>query len=181
MQTDEKLIKNIISGDEEALNLLVKKYYNLVYGFVYRKMGDYHKSYDITQEIFIKVIKSIKKYKHKKNFINWLLKIAVNHCNDYYRSSKNKEDVSIDNFYDITSSSNPYEEVLNKTDSEIIRKLVLSLPDYQRDVIILRFYNDLKFKEIAFITKSSESTAKSRYRQGINRLKLLIKEEEHFE
>lgn len=181
MQTDEMLIKNIISGDEEALNLLVKKYYNLVYGFVYRKIGNYHQSYDITQEVFIKVMKSIKRYKHKKNFVNWLLKITVNHCNDYYRRNKNKEDVSIDKYYDIKSSSDPHEELLGKIDSEIIRKLVLSLPDYQRDVLILRFYNDLKFKEIAFITKTSESTAKSRYRQGIDRLRLLIKEVKHFE
>lgn len=181
MQTDEMLIKRIISGDEEALNLLVKKYYNLVYGFVYRKIGNYHMSYDITQEIFIKMIKSIKKYKHKNNFVNWLLKIAVNHCNDFYRGNKNKDHVPLDDFYSLESTSNPHKEWLDKVDSEVIRRLVLTLPDYQKDVIILRFYNQLKFREIANITKCSESTAKSRYRQGLTRLKLLIKEEKHFE
>lgn len=181
MHSDEILIKEIKNGNKNALDILVKDHYNLVFSYVYKKIGDYHMSYDITQEIFIKVIKNIKKYKHKSTFINWVLRIAVNHCNDFYRSNKNKELIPIDDFFDLQSSSDTHKEWLDKVDAEVISKLVLTLPDYQRDVIILRFYNKLKFKEIALITKSKEATVKSRYRQGLNRLKLLIKEEKHFE
>lgn len=179
--TDQLLIEKIKKGDKEAMDILVKRHYNAIFSFVYRKTGHYHTSYDITQEIFIKMMKSLSHYKNKNQFNSWLFRIAVNHCNDFYRGQYRHQHVPVEEIFHIQADDDPHQEWINKINGEIIRKLVLALPDYQRDVIILRFYNQLKFREIATITDSPEATIKSRYRQGLNRLKQLIKEENNFE
>lgn len=98
MSTDEELIKEIQSGNQYAMEILVKTHYKLLFSFIYRHIGDYHTSYDITQEVLIKLVKSIKFYKDEGKFKNWLLRIAANSCNDYFRSSsftKNKSSIEL--------------------------------------------------------------------------------------
>lgn len=86
-QSDEKLIKELIKGNESAMEILVKRYYDLVYSFIYRNTSDYNTAYDITQDVFIKMMKNIDKYQIENGkFKSWLLKIAVNTTKDYFRS-----------------------------------------------------------------------------------------------
>ncbi|MFD1638597.1 RNA polymerase sigma factor [Evansella tamaricis] len=75
MQSDESLIEEIKSGSQAAMEVLVKKHYKNIFGFTYRKVGDYHLAYDMTQEIFIKMMKSIASYNGQGKFQNWLLKL----------------------------------------------------------------------------------------------------------
>ncbi|MDQ0253560.1 DNA-directed RNA polymerase specialized sigma24 family protein [Evansella vedderi] len=84
---DEELIEEIKNGSQAAMEVLIKKQYKTIFAYVYRKVGDYHLAYDMTQEVFIKMMKSINEYKGGGKFQHWLLKIAVNHCRDYFRSS----------------------------------------------------------------------------------------------
>ncbi|MCU9811775.1 RNA polymerase sigma factor [Paraclostridium sp. AKS81] len=99
-QSDEKLIKEILKGNESAMEVLVKRYYDMVHSFVYRNVNDYNIAYDITQESFIKMMKNIDKYKLKEgNFKSWLLKIALNTTKDYFKSKiynqrKRSDDIS---------------------------------------------------------------------------------------
>ncbi len=181
--SDEELIKEILNGSQAAMEVLVKRHYNMVFSFVYRKIGNYHTALDIVQEIFIKMIKSLKSYRHTGKFQNWLLTIAVNHCRDYYRSSlfleqtKEKEiSISLPD-----KNENVWDLFIKKKEKEEIQKLILTLPDYQRDVIILKYYHEKKIKEIAQIMGSKEATVKSRLRQGLMKLKELIIGGEFFE
>lgn len=176
MPTNEELIEEIKNGSQAAMEVLVKKHYKNIFAYVYRKLGDYHLAYDLTQEVFIKMMKSIGTYKAKGKFEHWLLTIAVNHCRDYFRSStykhRSKEQEIFHQIKD--GSENVWDLLSKKIDSEKVKEALQTLPEYQKETIILRFYHDLKIKEIAQITKSKEATVKSRLRQGISKLKELL-------
>lgn len=177
MQIDKELIEEIKNGSQAAMEVLVKRHYKTIFAYVYRKVGDYHLAYDLTQEIFIKIMVSIPDYKAKGKFKNWLITIAVNHCRDYFRSStyrnKNKEQKLVYQLKD--KRENVWDLLSKKIDSEKIKETLEKLPSYQKETIILRFYHDLKIKEIAQITESKEPTVKSRLRQGIGKLRSLLK------
>ncbi|MFA9560445.1 RNA polymerase sigma factor [Evansella sp. AB-rgal1] len=177
MQSDESLIEEIKNGSQAAMEVLVKKHYKNIFAYTYRKVGDYHLAYDMTQEIFIKMMKSIASYNGQGKFQHWLLKIAVNHCRDYYRSSfyRRKDELNeID--YQLKDERENVEDLLSKKlESVRVKAAVDQLPDYQREAIILKFYQDLKIRQIAELTEAKESTVKSRLKQGIDKLKLLLK------
>jgi RNA polymerase sigma factor (sigma-70 family) len=183
MSSDEELIGEVLNGNQYAMEILIKRYYKLIFAYVYRSIGDYHEAYDITQEVLIKVVKSIKDYKHEGKFKNWLLRIAANTCNDQFRSSKyrnNKNNAELDcNLVD--ESSNVYNIMNKKIERQEIKGAITTLPDNQRNAIILKYYHDMKIKDIAAITESNESTVKSRLKQGLEKLKKLFEGSEQFE
>lgn len=100
-QTDENLVKEILKGNESAMEILVKRHYDLVHSYIYRTTNDYNVSYDITQDVFIKMMKNINKYNMESGkFRNWLLKIAVNTTKDYFKSkayAQRSENYDIEN------------------------------------------------------------------------------------
>ena len=173
-QSDNELIKEIIKGNESAMEILVKRHYNMIHSFVYRNVGEDSTSYDLTQEIFIKIMKNITKYDYKNGqFLHWILKIANNHCIDYFRSSvyrqrnenKNIDDMEISNDESVI-------DILEKNETrKAVKTAVDNLPVLQRETIILKYYNHLKIKEISEITGNNESTIKSRIFSGIKNLK----------
>jgi len=84
---DKKLIKEIKKGSEVALEVLMQKYYKGIYSFITRRIGDSYTAYDLTQEVFIKMLNSVNAYNEEKGkFENWLLTIAINRCRDFYKS-----------------------------------------------------------------------------------------------
>ena len=91
LPTDQELIHEIKNGSQAAMEVLVQRHYKNIFAYIYRKVGDYHLAYDLTQETFVKMMKSINNYKPYGKFSNWLLTIAVNQCRDYFRSSKFKQ------------------------------------------------------------------------------------------
>jgi RNA polymerase sigma factor (sigma-70 family) len=121
------------------------------------------------------MMKSLSSYKSDGQFKNWLLKIAVNHCRDYFRSRtyKQKENEIDQQFKD--EKENVWDMLSKKIDSENVKAAVEQLPDFQKEAIILKFYQDLKIKEIAELTESKEATVKSRLKQGIGKLKILLR------
>ncbi|HHU20040.1 MAG TPA: RNA polymerase sigma factor [Bacilli bacterium] len=178
MPTDEELIDEIQLGSQAAMEVLVKRHYQYIFAYVYRKVGDYHLAYDLTQEVFVKMMKALKRYRGKNKFKHWLLKIAVNHCRDYFRSRafkhKEKEGELAPKLID--QKSNVWDLISKKINSEEVKAALEQLPEYQKETIILRYYHDLKIKEIAEVTDSKEATVKSRLRQGQAKLKQLLGE-----
>lgn len=176
-QTDEKLIKEILKGNESAMEILVKRHYDLVHSYIYRTTDDYNTSYDITQEVFIKMMKNIDKYNLENGkFKNWVLKIAVNTTKDYFKSKTYKqrsENCDIEN-QQIEDKSNVIDIISKKEEAVKIKEAVENLPKLQRDAIFLKYYNDLKIKEISTITGDNENTVKSRLYNGIKNLKKLL-------
>ncbi len=166
---DEKeLVCRAKLGDKEALNEIVDMYYDEIYRFLYRRMGNKAAAEDVTQDTFIKFIKNLPYYKEKNKLKSFLFTIAINTSNDYFRRYKQELFfLTLDNIGEEITE----DKTLQKEDALIVREAVLSLPDIQRDVIILRFYHDLKIKEIASVQKVPVPTVKTRLRRALKALK----------
>ena len=131
-------------------------------------MGNKAAAEDVTQDTFIKFIKNLPYYKEKNKLKSFLFTIAINTSNDFFRRHKQEAFLlSLDNAGDEITK----DETEQKEEVLIVRQAVLSLPDVQRDVIILRFYHDLKIKEIASVQKVPIPTVKTRLRRALKALK----------
>ncbi|MDO6658729.1 RNA polymerase sigma factor [Anaerobacillus sp. 1_MG-2023] len=183
MLTDQKLIKDIKSGSQSAMDVLVKRHYKLVYSFMYRKTSNKSVAYDLTQEVFIKMLKKIDRYSFSGEFKNWLLTIAVNHCRDYYRSKAYRESTDNSEFKDnLHREKDDITYIFNKNETrKQIKEALSTLPDMQKEAIILKYFHDLKINEIAEITETNSSTVKSRLKQGMKKLEIILKGSDFFE
>lgn len=131
--------------------------------------GDPDTAADITQDVFLKLLENIQSVRKIGKFQNYLLTIAVNTCNNYYKKAKPMY-MDLETLADIEVADNTFEKIELDELKTDVQYAINTLPDYQKDVIILRFYYDLKIREIANITKVSVSTVKSRLQQGIKKL-----------
>ena len=158
MIPDKDLIKEIKNGSHSAMEVLVKRYYKQIYSFIYRRTSDKETAYDLTQEVFMKMMKSILNFQEKAQFKTWLYTIAVNHCNDYFRSKAFQTSKMTEELGDTYSTTENIPYIFEKKEKrrEIIAA-IQSLPDYQSNTIILRFYHDLKINEIANIMMTNDS------------------------
>ncbi|MDF2606782.1 MAG: polymerase, sigma-24 subunit, subfamily [Bacillales bacterium] len=186
MLDDQKLIKEILDGSQAAMEVLMRKYYKDVYAFVYRKVGDKETAYDLTQEIFIKVVQKIQTFSSKGTFKTWLFTIAVNQCRDYWGSAyykHSKDQAELPEIVTTPDKSVPYIFEKKKTREEI-KSAINTLPEIQKEALVLKYYNGLKITEIANITNSNIPTVKSRLKQGLGKLSKLLnrgEEDEKYE
>lgn len=179
--SDAILLHSYISGDESALKVLIDRHQSKIYGFIYSKIQDRTVCDDIFQDTFIKVIKTLrtKGYNEEGKFLPWVMRIASNLVIDYFRHNKKMpfqretDEYSIFNF--MTDSSLSIENQLIENQVELdVRKIVEQLPEDQREVIKMRFYEDLSFKEISEITGVSINTALGRMRYAVINLRKII-------
>jgi RNA polymerase sigma-70 factor (ECF subfamily) len=181
VQNEKELIGEILIGSQAAVEVLVNRYYKEIFSYIYRSTGQYHTSYDLTQEVFIKMMGALNRFDTRSgNFNNWLYKISLNTIRDYFKGRGYrgfKEIVEIDE-EKCDEGSNVVEIISRMSQREEIKKAIIELPEFQRDAIILRFYHDMKIKDIAAVMDTTESTVKSRLRQGIEKLKSILKEGE---
>lgn len=157
----------------------MRKHYQNIYSYFVRRVG-IDAAADLTQEVFIKLVKTIFTYRFTGKFTNFLFTIAVNTCNDYAKKPHRLcED--IDSLQEADGRPTPFEAVIKAEQTEMIRQELDSLPDIQKDTIVLYYYHDLKAKDIAKITGVSVPTVKSRLKQGVDKLKKTFREEDYFE
>ena len=178
---DALLVKNYVAGDENALTILINRHQSKIYGFIYSKLSDRDISDDIFQDTFIKVIKTLKSnsYNEEGKFLPWVMRISHNLIIDHYRRNKKMpmyretEDFSI---FSIMSDNMPnIESQLITTQVENdLRKLIEELPAEQKEVLMMRMYQDLSFKEISEMTGVSINTALGRMRYAIMNLRKVI-------
>ncbi len=185
MEDVKRLVKLIIQyNDEVAFNQLIKKYYNEIYGFIYKQILNKDDAYDITQEIFIKVFLGIKNYDPQKSqFRTFLYSVANHYMIDMYRSKqykKMKNIVQIDRDY-TDDSLDTLEDMIREEDIIKINELVKKLPEKYESVIRLRFYADISLNEISNILNISLSNVKYYLYQGIKLLQKSLKEGENNE
>ena len=128
---DEKeLVCRAKFGDKEALNKIVDMYYDDIYKFLYRRMGNKAAAEDVTQDTFIKFIKNLPYYKEKNKLKSFLFTIAINSSNDFFRRHKQETSLlSLDNVGDEITEEGTEDEILQKEEALIVRKAILSLPD----------------------------------------------------
>ena len=184
MATDQELIERFQKdGSELAISELIKRYKRNIYTAIYVKVKDKHTAEDIFQEAFLKIVNTIAagKYSDQGKFLPWAVRIANNLCIDYFRKSKQTNKViTQENFdwmeYLRVDYSNAQKEMENRQTADQLQKLLERLPEEQRDVIVLRVYSDLSFKEIAELTNVGINTALGRMRYGLANLRKMINE-----
>lgn len=176
---DHVLIRRIRSGDKQAFDTLVRKHYQKIYSYCVRRIG-INDAADLTQEIFIKLIKAIFTYRFTGKFTNFLFTIAVNTCNDYEKKPKRLWE-DIEGLQEADRSPTPLETTLVDEETELIKQKLDTLPAIQKDALILYYCHGLKTKDIAKIMGVPLSTVKSRIKQGMDKLKKLFREEDYFE
>ena len=178
---DAKFIANYISGDENSLEFLVKKHQHRLFNFIYSKVLDKDTADDIFQDTFIKVIKTLKRgvYNEEGKFLPWIMRIAHNLVIDYFRKKNRiplfENNDNFDIFQLISDGAMNAENAI--IDDQIVadlQKIILELPQDQKEVLLMRFYRDMSFKEIASHTGVSINTALGRMRYAIINLRKLI-------
>ena len=178
---DAVLVKNYISGDESALASLIERHQSKIYGFIYSKVNDGDLSDDIFQDTFIKVIKTLKtkSYNEEGKFLPWVMRIAHNLVVDHFRKAKKMpfqretEEYSIFN-YMTDNSLNIEGQIISEQVESDLAKLLDELPADQKEVLVMRMYQDLSFKEIADLTGVSINTALGRMRYALLNLRKII-------
>lgn len=181
---DNILIQQYLSGNNEAFETLLSRYKQRIYSFIYSKVKDRELTEDIFQDTFIKVIKTLKKgsYNDDGRFLPWAMRIAHNLIVDHYRRKQRmpkyeSHDAEKDVFYRISEPSQNIEDMLiNSQIKEDLNTLILELPENQYEVLRMRLYQDMSFKEISERTNVSINTSLGRMRYGLINLRKLIEE-----
>ena len=182
--TDQELVDKFVSGDMNSLELLINRYRKQVYTYIFLLVKNQHLAEDIFQDTFIKVIKSLDEGKYHDNgkFLAWVLRISHNLVIDHYRKEKQLNASSREDFGQDILNSRKYavkpeeETIIDRQIRKDIRQLVDSLPIEQKEVLILRQYCELSFKEIAEHTNVSINTALGRMRYALINLRRMVKE-----
>jgi len=178
---DSVLVSNYISGNERSLEILIGRHKQRIYSFIYSKVLDRDISEDVFQDTFIKVINTLKKgnYNEEGKFLPWVMRIAHNLVIDHFRkdnrmpSFKNTDEFDI--FSVLSDSSLNAEKTLIKDQIHTdVRNLVDELPDDQKEVLMMRIYRDMSFKEISEQTGVSINTALGRMRYALINLRKVI-------
>lgn len=178
---DEKeLVIKAQEGNKNAMNILLQKNYKALYGFTLKMTANEHLSQDIVQEVCLKAVINIKKFKGNSKFQSWLISIAINYYKDLIRKNKKIEFVD-ENTFNITSK-NDENHLLDKLQVKEILKELNKLPYEKRISFILKHYYGYSYEEISSIFKCSQGTAKSRIFYTIANLKkkLIVEEVSDF-
>ncbi len=179
--TDAVLVSNYINGDEQSLSVLIKRHKQKIYSFIYSKVFDRDITEDVFQDTFIKVIRTLKlgKYNEEGKFLPWVMRIAHNLVIDHFR--KNSRMPKFDNSNDFNifsvlsdSSLNAEKAIIKSQVEEDIKRLIEELPEDQKEVLVMRMYNDMSFKEISENTGVSINTALGRMRYALINLRKVI-------
>lgn len=181
-KTDYELVQEFVDGNKSSIEVLIKRHKNRVFTYIILIVKNEQLAEDIFQDTFIKVINSLKagKYKDNGRFLSWVLRIAHNLIIDHFRREKQLNTMSNDDYeVDIFNSKKLSDKNIedNIIEAQIhldIRKLVDQLPEDQKQVILLRHYGGLSFKEIADQTNVSINTALGRMRYALINLRRLI-------
>lgn len=182
--SDYELVERFIQGDQGSIEYLINRHRKKVYTYIFLVVKDQHLAEDIFQDTFIKVIKSLLdgKYKDNGRFMSWVIRIAHNLIIDHFRKEKQLKTFSNDDYESDLFNSKKFsdknieEELVFEQITEDIRNLIDELPEDQKEVVILRHYVGLSFKEIADQTNVSINTALGRMRYALINLRKLIRE-----
>ena len=179
---DETLFARLMKGDEEAIEVLFARYAQPLYGFFWRLTSDPALAEDLLQELFIRLVNYTGKL--PQHFRAWLYTVARNLSYDALRAQGRKQihqadgfDDNLDELKDVMQNE-PEKTALRRADDERIRKSLDQLPDVQREVVVLRYYQELSLEEIAEVTKVPLGTVKSRLYRALELLRGMLTREE---
>lgn len=182
---DQDLIKLYLSGDESVLEELLKRHKSKIYTSIYLLVKDQYLAEDIFQDTFIKVINTLRsgRYNEEGKFLPWVMRIAHNLVIDFFRKEKRAPMITSADGTDVLNLLQIFEEsaeerMLREQTHADLRAMIQQLPDDQKEVLIMRHYGDLSFKEIADLTGVSINTALGRMRYALSNLRKMMKVKE---
>lgn len=182
-EKDSILVKGYINGCERSLAVLIERHKLKIYNFIYSKVFDRDIAEDIFQDTFIKVIKTLRKgaYQEEGKFLPWVMRISHNLVIDHFRKSNRIPIFESKDEFDIfqiigDDAPNIESNMIDRQVVEDLQKLIIELPDDQREVLTMRLYKDMSFKEIAETTGVSINTALGRMRYAVINIRKLIEE-----
>jgi len=181
--TDEQLVQLFMDGEVQALDMLINRHKSRIYTSIYMLVKDKYLAEDIFQDVFIKVIENLRSnnYREENKFLQWTLRIAHNLSVDHFRKLKKVPLVKTSDDRDIFEmldlrETNVEQKIIKSQNHSKVMQMVDLLPEDQREVIILRHFADLKFKEIADMLHCSVNTALGRMRYGLINIRKMIEE-----
>jgi len=179
--SDSELVALYLKGDSKSFEALIQKHKNKIYAFILSKIRNRDLAEDIFQDTFIKVINSLQKgkYNEEGKFLPWVMRIANNLVIDYFRKSKKMRTIAPTDDFDIfdilqDGEKNIEDNLVNNQIHKDLRKLIEHLPENQKEVLKMRYYAELTFKEISESTGVSINTALGRMRYALINLRKLI-------
>lgn len=185
LQSDQDLIHLYVAGDEAGLVELLRRYQAKIYTSIYLLVKDEYLAEDIFQDAFIKVINTLRagKYNEEGKFLPWVTRIAHNLVIDHFRREKRAPMINNGDDFDIFEVLGNYDE---STEDRLVREqthkdlkaLIHLLPAEQKEVLIMRHFGDMSFKEIADVTDVSINTALGRMRYALNNLRKMMQSKE---
>jgi RNA polymerase sigma factor (sigma-70 family) len=183
--SDQQIVKMYMDGDANALSTLVNRYKDKIFTSIYLLVKDRYLAEDLFQDVFIRIIDTLKggRYTDEGKFLPWAMRIAHNLCVDHFRKVKRNPTIKTSDDRDIFEVLNFSEagvdnRIMNDQTSDKVRRMIDLLPEDQREVIILRHYADLSFKEISQLTNCSINTALGRMRYGLLNLRKMMTEKQ---
>jgi RNA polymerase sigma-70 factor (ECF subfamily) len=181
--SDSQLLSLYKSGDEEAFRLLLERHNGRVYTTIFLIVKDRYIAEDLTQDVFIKVVKTVKagKYNEEGKFLPWVLRISHNIAIDHFRKAKRNPTIRLDDGNDVLNTLRFSEDPIDTSNvrsenHKKIRALIKTLPQAQKEVLIMRHFADMSFKEIADMTGVSINTALGRMRYALINLRKKLKQ-----
>jgi RNA polymerase sigma factor (sigma-70 family) len=179
--SDQQLVKQYVEGNVACLEMLIERHKERLFTTIYLIVKDTYIAEDLFQETFIKIIRNLKrkKYNEEGKFLPWAMRIARNMAIDYFRKKKRMPTVTGSEGEDVfrtlkISTENREQEIIRTEKEDQVRYFIDKLPPEQREVLILRHYGELSFKEIAAMTDVSINTALGRMRYALNNLRKMM-------
>ena len=183
IKTDNELIHLFMDGDMASLETLILRHKDKLYTSIFFLVKDKYLAEDIFQDVLIKIIDTLRggRYTEEGKFLPWAMRIAHNLCVDHFRKVKRTPAIKTSDdrdIFEVLNFSEPGadQKMMNGQSHDKVRKMLDLLPEDQREVIILRHYAELSFKEIAALTNCSISTALGRMRYGLINLRKMMDE-----
>jgi len=176
---DIEIINRVIDGDKEAFSMIVKKYQNMVFKYVYYQFNNYDEALDITQDIFITVMEALQSFRQESKFSTWLYSIMVNYCKNYRKKMSRYNTVSLKvmrgaDEIDLQLEDhreNPEQRVVDEDSMRIVKEEIEKLPEDFKDILTLRDIDGLSYNEISDILGINLSNVKVRIHRGREYLK----------
>ena len=183
--TDNQLIETYIAGNVSGIETLVSRYKDKIFSSIYFMVKDKYLAEDLFQDVFIKIIDTIRqgRYQEEGKFLPWAMRIAYNMCVDHFRKVKRSPTIKTTDGTDLFSwmlvdDSSADTAITKQQTYDRVRNMLELLPVEQKEVIVLRHYADLSFKEIAAMTNCSINTALGRMRYGLINLRKMMVEKQ---
>ncbi|HEY3401876.1 MAG TPA: RNA polymerase sigma factor [Ohtaekwangia sp.] len=186
MMHSDTLVTRAKQGDQNAQGKLVQLWYKRIYNFSYKFFQDHDLAMEASQKTFISMCRSLPGLQDNGRFKSWLYKIAVNYCREEIRKNKGNRSLSFDVVWNREAEdspgwestgqryANPEKQYQQQELSDILQRALMELSDEQREVVIMKEYEGLKFREIAEVLNISENTVKSRLYYGLDGLKKIL-------